>query len=246
MAETRTAYEIGGSHPALDWTEDFYQDPHRVYRALRRQGPVHRARLPGGTVGWMVVDYDLAKHVLADPDPSKGLRAPLAEQALVSGNAERLEDFVFQGSMLLPDPPPHTRLRSLVNKAFDGAAINRFGPRVQQIADELLDDLGTTEHSELIRAFAFPLPILAISELPGVPDRDRHGFRSWSTVLTTGASTAERLGRAAAAFISYISNPITERATTPRDDLRRQERAAVIAERGTVFAGWVNNGDAVA
>jgi len=182
MADTNTTNEVDGSDVIVELSEDFYQDPHAVYRVLRRQAPVHHVRMPGGALGWIVLDYDLAREALADTELSKDLQTPLAAAALARAHAENLTPAI-PSMMLFTDPPQHTRLRGLVNKAFTGTAIKQLGPRVTQIADELLAALHDGQATDLITAYAFPLPIIVISELLGVPDRDRADFREWSAVL---------------------------------------------------------------
>ena len=160
---------------------------HAAYAALAATGPVHRINLPNGMPAWLVTGYDAVRAALSDPrlvkspgpTPLEGLLPPDVSVAMNS-------------DLLHNDPPDHTRLRRLVSGAFTRRRVDALAPRIQQIADGLLDDLtaALAEHGEadLIAAYAYPLPITVIGELLGVPTRDQAGFREWSTTLVGGAA----------------------------------------------------------
>lgn len=130
-------------------------------------------------------------------------------------------------SLLFRDPPAHTRLRGLVNLAFTPRTVERLRPHIAAIADELLDR--ALEHApaafDLIRDVAFPLPIIVISELLGVPPEDRERFKAWSTDLTRGlepsatADDLELVTRAIDDLDGYMRAVIEERRRDPRHDL---------------------------
>src|SRR5262249_21357277 len=150
-------------------------DPHAVYARLREQGPVHRVRLPGSDADyatWLIVGYEEARAALADPRLAKdGGRI----------GATFLDEEMIGKHLLAADPPQHTRLRTLVTRAFTMRRVERLRPRIQQITDDLLDAVMPQGHADLIDALAFPLPITVICELLGVPDMDRAEFRKMST-----------------------------------------------------------------
>jgi len=85
--------------------------------------------------------------------------------------------------MLFLDPPDHTRLRSLVNKAFTPRVVEAMRPHIQQIVDELLDVVQEKGQMEVISDFAYPLPAIVIAELLGVPSQDRDQFTQWTRNL---------------------------------------------------------------
>jgi cytochrome P450 len=208
------------SDATVELNDDFYQDPHSVYRVLRERGPVHHVRLPEGILGWLILDYDLAKQILADTSAiSKDLQTDMCRRAVAKGNYSHADLPVFRGNMLISDPPQHTRLRKLINKAFSSPAIRRLRPRIIEIADGLLDNLRTVESTDLISSYAFPLPIIVLSELLGIPAQDRNDFRSWSSILTTDTSTPAQLGRACAECTIYFDKLIAQRAAEPGADL---------------------------
>src|SRR4029079_17086953 len=88
-----------------------------------------------------------------------------------------------KSNMLFRDPPDHTRLRGLVNQAFTPRTIERLRPHIAEIAERLLDQVAPSGKMDLIRDFAFPLPIIVIAELLGVPPEDRDRIKAWSTDL---------------------------------------------------------------
>jgi cytochrome P450 PksS len=122
--------------------------------------------------------------------------------------------------MITVDPPDHTRLRHLVSKAFTARAVEQLRPRIQQIADELLDKVEQQGQMDLIADFAIPFPIIVISELLGVPSQDRQQFRIWSQVYL-GANNDEMKDRIAATeeFLSYIGRLIGEKRKNQGIDL---------------------------
>ena len=127
--------------------------------------------------------------------------------------------------MLRVDPPDHTRLRSLVSKAFTPRAVEALQPRIQTIADDLLDAVPTDAPFDLMQAFANHLPVIVIAEMLGVPAADREQFKTWSTDLILGAGAFRspdaraRREAARAQLLAYFERVVQERRQQPRDDL---------------------------
>jgi len=124
--------------------------------------------------------------------------------------------------LLNQDPPNHTRLRALVSKAFTPRLVEGLRPRIQQLADELLDAMAPRGEADLMEAYAFPIPITVIAELLGVPVEDRDRFRDWSNALVGSNPTAEgveQLVESVAAFTEYLGALFAERRRDPKDDL---------------------------
>ena len=141
------------------------------------------------------------------------------------------------------DPPKHTRLRGLMNTAFTTRAVERLRPRVEALVAELIDEVRALGQMDLIRDFAWPLPITVIAEMLGVPREDRSALKTWSDELAmfVGGALAtsdkyERAARSGAQMSDYFRDLIGERRASPRDDLalgaRRCRRAARYDERG--------------
>jgi cytochrome P450 len=128
-------------------------------------------------------------------------------------------------SMLVMDPPDHTRIRKLVNKAFTPRRIAGLRGRIEELVREELDAVAGQHEFELIAALAEPLPAIVIGELLGVPAEDRVQFKQWSTQLiqALGAATLEerqRMGESAGeSLLAYLGGVIAERRREPRDDL---------------------------
>jgi cytochrome P450 len=89
-------------------------------------------------------------------------------------------DRTREPSMLMLDAPAHTRLRSLVNKAFTPRAVELLAPRIRELAGELLAVVAGQESFDVIEAVAGPLPVIVIAEMLGIDPADRDDFRRWS------------------------------------------------------------------
>jgi cytochrome P450 len=208
--------------PVVELDEAFFADPHALYATLRAVRPVMRARTPVGLPVWLVTRYDDARQALTDPRLSKdGARfAAVLDRQPVPPERRVVFARELGRHMLSADPPDHTRLRKLVNRAFTVRAIADMRPRIEQIAAGLADDMAAgPAEVDLLDAFAFPLPMSVISELLGVPDADRTTFRSWSnTLLSSDDATAER-GAAAAAMAQYLGALVADRRARPGGDM---------------------------
>ena len=124
--------------------------------------------------------------------------------------------------LLTRDGEDHRRLRRLVTKAFTPRMVEQLRPRIQEIADELLDAVESRGEMELLGAYAFPLPITVIAELIGIPPADRDRFRTWSDVFVSPALTEEdqaRLLDHTEQFLAYLSALFEQRRLEPGNDL---------------------------
>ena len=128
-------------------------------------------------------------------------------------------------TMLFLDPPDHTRLRALVNKAFARRAVNALEPRIRAILGSLLDAIEDPAGFDFMQAVARPVPVMVIAEMLGVPPRDRDRFGVWSArrarLLEPVLGRREReAGKAAAGeFDAYFRPLIAQRRAAPRDDI---------------------------
>lgn len=123
---------------------------------------------------------------------------------------------------MLSDPPQHTFFRSLVQQAFKPASIEAMRPRVLALAHELLDSLPATGQWDLHEDFAFPLPVIVISGMLGVPKEDMHLFKKWSdsSVAAMGAEDPTPYAADLMALGQYLMDAIREHRKTPdRDNL---------------------------
>jgi cytochrome P450 len=132
-------------------------------------------------------------------------------------------------SMLGTDPPEHTRLRSLVTKAFTPRMIQRLEPRMHEIANQLLDAALDQREVDLVQALTYPLPVTVIAEIIGIPAADREMFKRWSDeavaslgLVFLGGPDPERAARQQRLFDSmreYFIPLAEERRRHPREDL---------------------------
>ncbi|SFB36577.1 Cytochrome P450 [Amycolatopsis marina] len=198
---------------------DFVQDPHTALELMRAEGPVRQAIMPRGLRVWLVTGYSDARSLLADPRLSKDYRSAgtlFDKHVTATGGASSGFTQSLAAHMLNSDPPDHTRLRKLVNKAFTARTIARLRPRIEEITAGLLDDMSGTV--DLLETFAFPLPITVICELLGIPDDDKEDFRRWSGTLVS-ASPAEDVERASGEMSSYLLSLVEAKRAAPGDDL---------------------------
>ena len=215
------------------------QDPYPAYAALRDRAPVHRSWVLKGSV---FVRHGNVNAILRDHrrfgnDPREGTLS-FRQRAMLPPPDEY--------TMLMLDPPDHTRLRALVNKAFTPRAVAALEPRIRGILGTLLDDIENPGAFDLMEAVARPLPVIVIAEMLGVPAEDRAQFRIWSAqrarlVEPTIGPRERTAGEAASqAFDAYFRPIIREwRAAAPRDDIvsalvRAQDEGGHLSERETL------------
>lgn len=199
-------------------------DPYPLYRQLREQDPVHWSEVVDA---WVLTRYDDVVAVLKDPRFSADRRR--AQNRLTEQAAAMIEEAGAVGranTMLTADPPEHTRLRLLVSRAFLPHAVEPLRQHIQQIADELLDAVQDTGRMDIIQDFAYPLPVIVIAELMGVPPEHRAQFRRWSddVVAALGGPLGppelrERGMRSVRELEEYFRGVIAERRRKPKEDL---------------------------
>lgn len=123
-------------------------------------------------------------------------------------------------TMITSDPPRHTRLRSLVNRAFTPRVLADLEPWLGTLVKQLVDDMGTKD-VDVVDALTVPLPVTAIARLMGIPEADRERFKDWSDavvgVTDTGISGSRR--EKVAEMMGYFARTIAERREEPRGDL---------------------------
>ncbi|TLS38909.1 cytochrome P450 family protein [Pseudalkalibacillus caeni] len=188
------------------------------YEKLRQQDPIFAMSHENGQTSWIVTKYDHVKEVLKKSSFIKD------QSKFFSGSSDEEQSkilSVFRNMMLDVDPPDHTRLRKLVQPYFNPKTIKNLEPRIAEIADELLLKMKEKKGPiDLINDYAFPLPIIVISELLGVPSEDRDKFRKWSnTIVAAVDNLANTFEEDVTAFIEYLTYLFEERKDNPGDDL---------------------------
>ena len=206
----------GEPTPVLTLTAEFKADSPRRLAELRTLGPVHRAQLGNGLRAWIVVSHEEAREALTHPALGKD-PAPVADALAAAGFTAHRAGVGLGGNMLESDPPTHTRLRRLLTGAFSAARTRRLAPRIQTIADDLLDAMAEHDAVDLVEAFNAPLPIAVISELLGVPVPDRRHFRTWTSAALSPPSDEQRAG--ALSLNRFVADLIDRKRADPGDDL---------------------------
>lgn len=154
---------------------------HHVEDTLRALGPLHRAVLPSGLrVRVVTAGYEQSRALLTDRRLSKD-STRLLDAMRAHGQSETTA--MYGPSMVMSDPPRHTRLRRLVAGEFTAHRVTALRRRVEQLTAALLDEIPTGQPVDLVRAVAFPLPITVVCELLGVPPADHERLRGWTERL---------------------------------------------------------------
>ncbi|MGI9066736.1 MAG: cytochrome P450 family protein [Pyrinomonadaceae bacterium] len=191
---------------------EFKANPYPFYARLRRTSPVCPTKLLGQPT-WLITRYDDVFMVLKDERFVKDWHPRTRWIHRVSGGLTR--------HMLNEDGPDHTRLRTLVHKAFTPSLVERLRERIQRACDELLEDLAIHGGMDLMSGYALPLPLTIIAELLGIPAEDRSRLHR----LTRSSLSASNLLGVLRALpdqrltIRRLRQLITERRREPRDDL---------------------------
>jgi cytochrome P450 len=206
-------------------TAEFREDPYSFFDTLRATEPIHQT--PFGV--YLLSRHADAAAVVRDPKLSNDERNSELHRALQEANPVQPTLDMDEVVMLFLDPPDHTRLRGLVSKAFTPRMVEQLRARVQQLVDERLDAVAARGDGrmDVVTDLAYPLPVVIICELLGVPVEDQATFQSWSTELASAIDPdplispeqRERIKVAGDAFIEYFTALIARRRADPGDEL---------------------------
>ena len=206
------------------YSDRFRAETYATFARMREEDGVFcQPGIDGETMLWFVTRHDDAVAVLLDDE--RFVRDPtlaLTPEELVAFRNEMPERAFIDSHMLNKDGADHRRLRRLVTKAFTPRMVDQLRPRIQEIADGLIDAVESRGEMDLVDEFAFPLPITVIAELLGIPVADRDRFRRWTNAIITPALTPEELalfGEAADEFVTYLRELFERRRSTPGADL---------------------------
>jgi cytochrome P450 len=208
-------------------------NPYPVYRRIRERGPVVAT-----SVGLVSASHPVVDQVLRDPRfgsvPPERSGAPGALDRLVAAavmdpttalaGVTSVPNPLGPESLIGMDPPDHTRLRRLVSRAFTPRAIARWRPRVERLADDLLDHAVQDGELDLVPGYAAPLPILAICEILGIPVEDRDRFKEWGdavalTLDLIGPAEQARAGAALEELDAYFGRLFEQRRQDPGEEV---------------------------
>jgi cytochrome P450 len=228
----RSARDEAAASGTLVWDPfdpDWVQDPYRVYARLRDGNPVHLSPLGF----WVFTRHSDCLQVLRDKRSSSDGRnidtsrlTALRDREIfvetpVGQVLEEMAPFIFR------DPPVHTRLRGLVQKAFTPRVVQALQPRIEEICRGLLDTALERGEMDLVGDYAYPLPVQIIIEMLGIPPDDHDRFRDWSGALARGLdpdfllppeAVTQRLN-GILSFVEYFGALIESRRAGPGDDL---------------------------
>jgi pimeloyl-[acyl-carrier protein] synthase len=207
---------------------EVHADPYPVYRRLRELDAVHATVLPGV---WLLTRHADCLAVLRDDRrfSSDSRNSDLFSEfrEMFGDQIPELLDETRARSMLFVDPPDHTRLRTLVNKAFTARVVESMAPHIREIVDALLDRVVQRgqETFDVVAEVAYPLPTTVISEILAIPEQDREEFRRWSPDLVRALDPfiapdiLPQVDAAARWFRDYFERVIEERRRSPGDDV---------------------------
>ncbi|MEU8032471.1 cytochrome P450 [Streptomyces sp. NPDC049099] len=184
-----------------------------AYERARDTPGLLRVQLPYGEPAWLATRYADARLVLGDQRFSRALGLEHDEPRASEGRRE--------SGILGMDPPDHTRLRSLVAKAFTVRQVEKLRPRIRELTSTLLDEMEAAGPPvDLVDRYALPIPVAVICRLLGVPEEDRPRFRTWSdAALSTSSLTAEEFDRNREELRAYMAELIAAHREQSRDDL---------------------------
>ena len=221
LKRSARAGELG---PRLATDKSLWDDPFPAYDELRAQGELVRGR-----VVYATASHAVASEVLRSPVFRVGVNsaslAPLARRALNMSIDTRHPGPAEPPSMLAVDPPEHTKYRRLVSKVFTARAVAALEPRVQEIADGLLDEMSRHSSVDLVEHYAAPLPVAIIAEILGVPQHMHKQMLEWgnaAAVTLDPALTYRQFSNAAKALRqmhAWLGEHLREVRRKPGDDL---------------------------
>jgi cytochrome P450 len=204
----------------------FYRDPYPFYERLRTESPVAWSE---SEQAWLVSRYADVVATVQDPRQFSSRGRMLAVLDHVADDARaRLRPFEdhFSIGLINSDPPDHTRIRALVNKAFTPRVVEALRPGIQALVDELLGAVQDQGEMDIVRDLAHPLPATVIAGLLGVPTQDRSQFKVWADGILSSqgagflpADVLERSQESLLAMRGYFGRLVAERRREPHDDL---------------------------
>jgi cytochrome P450 len=200
--------------PQLPFPRDNVLDPAPEFAFLRAREPMSRVRTRAGDLAWAVTGYEASRQLFGDDRLGRSHPDP--------GNAPRISDSVLFGGPqgeYATEREDHKRMRRLLVPAFSARRMRQLSRHVQDRVDGMLDAMADlTPPADLHEALSFPLPILVICELLGVPPGDRDQFRAWSREYAS-LTDLETAQAAAAALFGYMGGLADRKRSEPGEDV---------------------------
>ena len=203
----------------------FYQDPYAFYADLHVQAPTFVWQDYGH---WCFAGFKEVSALLRDKRFGREiLHVATREELGRAPPKSHTKDFDLteKYSLLTREPPVHTRLRTLVNRAFVSRHVEQLRPRIETLANELIDQFEPAGRVELLKAFAAPLPAIIIAEMIGLPAQMAPLLLKWSNRMVqmymfgVTEATERDANEASIAFMDYLKGVIAERRKAPKQDL---------------------------
>ncbi|GGT97804.1 cytochrome P450 [Streptomyces coeruleorubidus] len=200
---------------------------HEAQFWLRGQEPEAPVRYDAQAGIWCVYGYKEVQHVLANPATFSSNTQRVIPKDMLEGQEEFSE-----GNLIQMDGLEHKKLRGLIGHAFTPKMVADLEPRIAELTHELLDAVPDGNRMELVNDLAYPLPVIVIAELLGVPSSDRHRFREWGDALMESTQefsfadrSEEQRQRLQDAMLKvrklsdYLREHVEDRKRNPREDL---------------------------
>lgn len=206
--------------------EEIRANPYPFYEQLRNQDPIHWDE---GLGFWVLTRYADIDSLYTDERFSRAQGLMRNFQRL-SESERQIAAPVYQSfseTVFYADPPYHTHLRGLMNHAFTPRRVERLRPTIQNLVDELLVTAQDQKEIDVVRDLAYPLPVMVIAELLGLPASDRARFKKWSddlfailgTVRHKSSDLLERAAQSLHEMTDYVKDLSRKRREFPQDDL---------------------------
>ena len=208
------------------YSPEFFANPYPFFDALRKQDPLHWSEPLGG---WVVTGYQEVVQVLRNPaDFSSVGRMAALLTGLSKTERAHFQPVIdhFSVGMIRSDPPDHTRLRRLINKAFTPRRVTESRHAIESIVNELLARWDDRREVDLVEALAFPLPASVICRMLGLPPEDSSRIHQWTLGMNSVIAAtlplreaAEQMQHSFLEMQQYYRQEIANRRQAPRDDL---------------------------
>src|SRR5438876_8475244 len=175
-------------------------DPFPWYKHMRESDPIHFE--PEGNL-WELFRYDDIQKVLANP--------------VVFSSERGRADTLTSGNILMLDPPRHHTLRAMVSQVFTPRRTFQMSERIAAIVNNLLDTHVNDGQIDVIKDLAYPLPVIVVAEMLGIPSAERDDFKRWSDAIV--GTSHQKSEEASRVLTSYFQTVLTQRRRRPAEDL---------------------------
>lgn len=232
----------------------YRNDPEIYYAKLREQAPIHRS--PNGY--WVVSRYDDVQAIYKDP--ARFSSSIVGKEAMAQGESGAtmqlpdmgdlkvdLIELMATPSIVATDPPKHTEMRRIANRAFMPSRVAQWDSFIQHTVDELLDAARDDGAWDVVAGLSMPLPVNVIAQILGVSDERRLDLKRWSDVIITTGQGASRgtpegqmqMLQMLKELSDYFMPVIEERRTNPQvdviSDMVRAEEAETLSNLDTLI-----------